>query len=447
MMTPIRFASCCRAILLLLACITLNGRPAQAASQDLVLRNVSLIDGRGGVPVARATVVIRDGRITRIARARSIQAPVGATELDLSGRWLIPGLIDAHVHVATDPTGNDADARIRLMRSFRGGVTMVRDMGGDAIALGELARWSDSTGVAAPRVRYSALFGGPSFFSDPRTIASAHGGVPGVLPWLQGVTDSTDLPAAVDAARGIGATGIKIYADLPAERVSAIVREAHRQKLTVWSHATVYPSLPSDAVAAGVDVLSHVMYLVWQTERPVPASYRDGRAALRALTGLAVDSAGLVPVLERMRERKVMLEPTLFVVEAQPSLQKILPWCRAVTGLAHRHGVPLVAGTDNLLGEGDSLPNLHRELELLVESGLSPLEALTAATRNGARALGLGKTHGTIETGKIADLVVLDADPTASIGNTRRVRMVIKNGRVYDVTANATAPASSSSPR
>jgi imidazolonepropionase-like amidohydrolase len=127
----------------------------------------------------------------------------------------------------------------------------------------------------------------------------------------------------------------------------------------------------------------------------------------------------------------VMLEPTLYVVEFQPSLQKILPWCRTVTGLAHRHGVRLVAGTDHVIGERDSLPNLHRELELLVESGLSPLAALTAATRNGARALGLGATHGTIEAGKVADLVVLDADPTVAIGNTRRVRMVVKGGRAF----------------
>jgi len=305
-------------------------------------------------------------------------------------------------------------------------------MGGDAIALAELARRADSAGVGTPRVRYSAVFAGPGFFSDPRTIASAHGGVPGELPWLRAVRDTTDLRAAITAARATGATGIKIYADLPPERIAAVTAEAHRQHLPVWSHATVYPSRPSDAVDAGVNVLSHAMYLVWETQRPVPDSYQDGRTALRALATPAVDSVRLGALFDRMHAKGVMLEPTLFVVEMQPSLQKILPFCRDVTGLAWRHGVDIVAGTDHIIGDTDSLPNIHRELELLVESGLTPLAALSAATRNGARALGLGADYGTIEKGRVADLVVLDADPAAAIGNTRRVRMVIKGGRLFE---------------
>jgi imidazolonepropionase-like amidohydrolase len=419
-------------MVLALACITFFAPAARAAAPDLVLRNLTLIDGRGGPPVAGATVVIHEGRIAKVARG-PVRTPPEAREIDLTGRWLIPGLIDAHVHVATDPTGEDANARGTLERAFMGGVTTVRDMGGDAIALAALARWSDSAGVPAPRVRFSALFAGPGFFSDPRTIASAHGGVPGELPWLRACRDTTDLRAAITAAQATGATGIKIYADLPPERIAAVTAEAHRRHMPVWSHATVYPSRPSDAVDAGVNVLSHAMYLVWETQRPVPDSYKDGRTALRALESPTVDSTALCVLFDRMRKKSVMLEPTLFVAELQPSLQKILPFCRDVTGLAWRHGVEIVAGTDHILGATDSIANIHRELELLVESGLTPLAALSAATRNGARALGLSERYGTIEKGKIADLVVLDADPTVAIGNTRRVQMVIKDGRVFDM--------------
>lgn len=416
------------------ACTMLFVSIAHAGSGDLVLRDVTVIDGRGGAPKEHATVVIRDGRIESVGHGK-VKAPAGATEVDLPGRWLIPGLIDAHVHVATDPTGEDADARRQLMRAFRGGITTVRDMGGDAIVLRDLARWSDSAEVAAPRVHYSALFAGPGFFSDPRTVASAHGGTPGALPWLRAVRDTTDLRAAMSAARAAGATGIKIYADLSPERIAAVTAAAHRAHFVVWSHATVYPAVPHDAVGAGVDVLSHVMYVLWETQRPVPASYAEGRTALRALDGPALDSVATGALFDRMRARHTMLEPTLFVAELQPSLQKVLPWCKAATGLAFRRGVPLVAGTDHIIGEKDSLPNLHRELELLVESGLTPIAALTAATLHGARALGLADHYGTIEKGRVADLVVLDADPTVAIGNTRRVQMVIKSGRVFDVTA------------
>jgi imidazolonepropionase-like amidohydrolase len=133
-----------------------------------------------------------------------------------------------------------------------------------------------------------------------------------------------------------------------------------------------------------------------------------------------------------MHTKRVMLEPTLFVTEMQPSLQKVAPWCRAATGLAHHRHVALVAGTDHIMSEHDSLPNIHRELELLVASGLTPIEALKAATSNGAKALGLQGDYGMIMEGKVADLVVLDADPTDAIGNTRRIHWVIKGGRLYD---------------
>ena len=436
-MTPIHFRSLRRVFILLVFCTTFVVSAGQSAGTDLVLRNLTLIDGRGGPPVGPVSIRVHDGRIAKIERGGAMKVPAGATELDLTGRWVIPGLIDAHVHVATDPAGRDANVRRALEHAFRGGVTTVRDMGGDAIALAELARWSDNAEVPVPRVRFSALFAGPSFFGDPRTIASAHGGVPGELPWLRAVRDTTDLRASMLAAKATGATGIKIYADLPPERIAAVTREAHRQHLPVWSHATVYPSRPHDAAEAGVDVLSHAMYLIWETQRPVPATYHEGRTALRALEAPALDSVALGALFDRMRSKKAMLEPTLYVAEAQPSLQKILPFCRDVTGLASRRGVAIVAGTDDIVADGDSTANLHRELELLVESGLTPLAALTAATRNGARALGREDDCGTIENGRVADLVVLDADPTVAIGNTRRIQMVIKSGRVYEFGAGA----------
>ena len=416
---------------LVLSCTVAVPAVALGAS-DLVLRNVSLIDGRGGAPVTAATVLIHDGRIAKIERGGAMHAPAGATELDLTGRWLIPGLVDAHVHVATDPTGADKDARERLARAFRGGVTTVRDMGGDAIALRELADWAAGDTVGAPRIHYSALFAGPSFFSDPRTIASAHGGVPGELPWLRAVRDTTDLRRAVAEGQETGATGVKIYANLTPAQLAAVAREGRRRKMPVWSHATVFPALPSDAVAGGVNVLSHATSLIWETQRPVPPDYHEARTAIRALDPPVLDSAGLAPLFARMKKAKAMLEPTLYVSEIQPSLQKIAPWCRWVTGLAYRAGVALVAGTDDIGAEPDSLPNIHRELELLVESGLTPLAALTAATLNGARALGRDDDSGTVEKGKVADLVVLDADLTVEIGNTRRVRMIIKGGRLFE---------------
>ena len=136
-----------------------------------------------------------------------------------------------------------------------------------------------------------------------------------------------------------------------------------------------------------------------------------------------------------MVKRHALLEPTLCVTDTGSPLHGLADWCAAAVGLARTHHVTLVAGTDNVIPEGQSQPGIHREMELLVAAGLTPLEAITAATQNGARALGIERTHGTIEHGKVADLVVLDADPTTDIRNTRRVRMVIKSGHVFENAA------------
>jgi imidazolonepropionase-like amidohydrolase len=405
---------------------------AAPAPRTLVLRGMTLIDGRGGAPIRDAAVVVRDGRIAKVGPAAHVKTPGGATVLDLTGATVIPGLVDAHVHVATDPAGYDADARERLGRAFRGGVTYVRDMGGDAVVLRALAAWSGDPAVPAPGVRYSALFAGPSFFVDPRVKLSAHGGPPGAVAWQCAVVPETNLRAAVSAAKGVGAVAVKIYADLPPEEVAAVAHEAHRQGLMVWGHATTYPTIPSEVVTAGVQVLSHAMYLMWETRRPVPDHYHAGRDSLRALTAPPpVDSVRLGALFDLMVRRHAMLEPTLCVTDSGSPLHALAGWCADAVGLAHAHHVPLVAGTDNVIPEGESLPAIHREMELLVAAGLTPLEAITAATANGARALGLENTRGTIEHGKIADLVVLDADPIADIRNTRRVRMVIKRGHVF----------------
>lgn len=403
------------------------------APATLVLKGMTLVDGRGGPPIPNAAVVVRRGRIERVGPAARVPVPPDATVLDLAGATVVPGLVDAHVHVATDPGGYDADARERLERVFRGGVTFVRDMGGDAVALHDLQTWGDDPAVPAPGLRYSGLFAGPSFFDDPRVKASAHGGVPGQMPWQCAVRPGTDLRAAVADAKDAGAAGVKIYADLAPAQVAAVAHEARRQGLMVWGHATTYPSTPGEVVNAGVQVLSHAMYLLWETRRP-PDRYHAGRDSLRAMAVVPpLDSVRLGALFDLMARRHALLEPTLCVTDSGGPLQLLGGWCRAAVRLARAHRVTLVAGTDNVIRRDQSLPNLHREMELLVASGLTPLEAITAATLNGARALGLEAERGTVERGKVADLVVLGADPTVDIANTREVRMVIKAGHVYEV--------------
>jgi imidazolonepropionase-like amidohydrolase len=258
---------------------------------------------------------------------------------------------------------------------------------------------------------------------------------------LRAITPETDLTKIIAKAKAAGATGIKIYADLPADLVKKLTVEAHRQGMRVWSHATIYPSKPGDALNAGVDVLSHSALLVYEGVTEVPETYHASRAAVKVGYGdTQPDSEVMTNLLRRMRAQGTILDATLFVTSqlARPGAttnnqDPRLAWTFEITKRAHQLGVPIAAGTDGMGRPGrDDLPNIHTEMELLVtKCGLSPLEAITAATGTGARVLGIEASYGTITIGKVADLILLDADPSTDIRNTRRIVGVIKGGRLY----------------
>ena len=250
---------------------------------------------------------------------------------------------------------------------------------------------------------------------------------------MQSITNETDLVRAVATAKGTGAVAIKLYAALSGPLAARIAAESKRQGMRTVAHATTFPGRPLELVQGGVNMLAHAPYLVWEGSAP------NDSFALRArgdFLGVPASSPAIEQLLIRMRDRGTMLNPTVWVFDgSQPpdSVSKVrAPWMYAVTKRAAQLGVPIVAGTDGLFGiASDSLPTLHRELELLVSgAGLSPAQALTAATLNGARAIGVADQTGTIVVGKAADLVLLDADPLADIRNTRRIAAVIKNGVV-----------------
>src|SRR5262249_17670999 len=146
--------------------------------------------------------------------------------------------IDAHAHNATEPSGDDRRSVVeaRLKRTLRGGVVAVRDMGGDARALADLARAAAAGDIESPEIRYSAIMAGPDFFSDPRVLASSAGVKPGAAPWARALTDSTDLRQIIAEAKGTGATAIKMYADIGSELAKRATAEAKRQGLHVWAH-------------------------------------------------------------------------------------------------------------------------------------------------------------------------------------------------------------------
>lgn len=406
----------------------------------LALTNVTLIDGNGGAPQPDRTIVISGDRIADIFPSGSKPLPRSATTMDLKGHFVIPGLIDSHYHFTPGLRSKEVEEALRRF-VFIGGVTSVRDMAGDAVALGEWAKIAADANVQSPRIYYSALMAGLSFLSvDFRVEQASRGHARGEAPWIRAITPETDITKAVSEAKATGATGIKIYTDLSPEIVTKITGEAHRQGLKVWTHAAIYPGRPSDAVRAGVDVISHSNLVIPETMAKVPERYIGSYPLLDYAAG--IERKEISDLLALMLEKGTYLDPTLVVTarlgNGKPGdifrdPKQMAEWTYLFTLRAHIRKIPIVAGTDVFESPSTrDFPNLHTEMELLVNKvGLTPLEAITTATRNGARVLGIADSYGTVATGKIADLVILSADPSADIRNTTRVEYVVKGGQVH----------------
>ena len=424
---------------LLSLCLILLSSSALAEEAVVTLyRNVTVIDGLGGPPRPGQDLLIQGERILAI-RPTGQPVPDGAKVETGQGRFVLPGLIDSHEHLATPPNRPFAEAQMR--RDLYGGVTAVRDMADDLRQVADLARASRIGEIAGPDIYFAALMAGPSFFEDPRTHAVTQGAVAGKTAWMQAVDQSTDLPIAIAMARGTGATAIKIYANLPAERVAAITAEAHRQGLAVWAHGAVFPASPSEVLAAGVDVVSHVCMLAYEGANPMPQAYHR-RAAVDETRFPSADSAIVAPLLARMAREGTILDATLRIYDAMDRRAMASPgaargYCSGdlgarLTAHARKAGVLVSAGTDGFAEPEGAWPSVLEEMDLLVDrAGFTPLQAITAATRVGALSISHNPDFGTLEAGKLANLVFVAEDPSRDLRALQTVTLVVKRGHAY----------------
>jgi len=408
---------------------------AQVTLGNVALEGAALIDVDHPVPSALQTVLISGNRISRVFRDGSERIPDSFHIIKLDGRFLLPGLMDSHVHMATDPSGTDNRAQTLdvLSRMLHSGITTVRDMAGDARVLAGLARDAATGEIISPDIYYSALMAGPVFFTDPRTALSSVGGTPGKMPYMLAVTDSTDLRLAIAAAKGAGAWGLKLYADLSAALVRKITAEAARQKMPVWGHAWLDEARPSDLVDAGLVSISHAPLMIYEKMDSVPAAWKTAGLPETFWNEHVPDLSGL---FARMRARHTILDATLLTYRLWgmqvPGKRYNYEIGRLITERAYKAGVAICAGTDD-----DQAAFVQKEMELLVhEAGMSPIDAIIAATFHTAQLLQISDSKGSIGPGKIADLLILDKNPLEDINNIESVFLVIKNGRLFNAAAN-----------
>jgi imidazolonepropionase-like amidohydrolase len=413
---------------------------AQEPALPLVaLTNVTVIDGRGNAAPGM-TVLIEGERIRSVLPADEPAVPAGARQIDLAGHYVIPGLVESHFHSsALVARRGRAALEPELRRHLYAGVTMLRDMAGDWRLQASVEREIQLGHMLGPDVYYAAVLGGPALEQF-----TPHAALPPQEMWPNRpelgeiVTRETDIPATVTRMVGRGPSALKLYLHLEAERVRALVEEARRNGLRVWAHGTVFPDRPVELVRAGVDGLSHVCWLAYQADGLDPSTNVPflhttfpppfDPAAVNA------DGPEFTALFGEMAERGVVLDATYSLyTQGRQSFWGCTPeLVMALMRAAHRAGVVIATGTDTWADPDEPWPLLFREIEVLVDHGiLSPMEAIVAATYNGALAAGIADQYGSIEPGKAASLVVLREDPSEDVGALRSVVSVFKRGVEY----------------
>lgn len=443
----------------------------------IVITHVTVITGRDAPPLADQTVTLVGGRILAVEPSAAARPPRGAVLVDGRGRYLLPGLWDMHTHLANRPILQEGGRPAPLERNreyslpllLAYGITGVRDMAGD---LAVLSQWRAE--IAAGRLL------GPRLVITGRKLGKS----PVVAGAPYPITRDADVQTSVTRLREAGADFVKVDG-LAGRYYYRLFQAANAAGLSVVGHASL--ELGAVKVAEmGQRSLEHLDGVVlacaadeaairadavadqgWWRRNLARAGLSDPEANFRERYRAMLasqDAARTDSVLAIFRRRETWQVPTLVMLrdirllEPSPALQEELrrfaapengappPDVRWVgdTTLPHQLyrreleilgrmiavGVPILAGTDGPGGTRLPGPGLHDELALLVRAGMTPLQAIQAATREPARFLGALDSLGTVEPGKVADLLLLDADPLADITNTRRIHSVVVRGQL-----------------
>jgi imidazolonepropionase-like amidohydrolase len=395
----------------------------------------TLIDGTGKAPVADSTVVIEGSRITAAGPRAEIKIPRGATRIDARGKFVLPGLWDMHAHLFQIEFGPVYLAA---------GVTTVRDVGNEfEYATRFRDAFNHGRGLG-PRMLLAGYIEGKN--SDHSFDVQ--------------VDTPEEARRAVERYKNAGFEMIKIRDNIKPDLLKVIADEAHRLSMTLTGHVPKAMNV-IQAVEAGMDQISHINFL---SPVFVSKAVKEDEIATAPFDPESPEAKQAIDVLKK---HGTVIDPTIVTLELQvrttdkpissfepgaakvapqmiehldnigyppiaaPQIRKAMNQLLGILRALHKEGIPVVAGTDVTI-PGHSL---HRELELYVKAGFTPLEAIQSATIVPARAMKLDKEAGTIEAGKRADIIIVDANPLESISNIRKLNTVVTGGRAYDCAA------------
>jgi imidazolonepropionase-like amidohydrolase len=406
-------------------------------SGTLAIVGATVIDGTGSAPISDAVVVIKKGRIVSVGTRSKTKVPRHATVLDAHGKTILPGLWDMHAHFEQVEWGP-----IYLAA----GVTTVRDCGNEFEFITAVRDAIASGRGLGPRLLLAGIVDG----TGPLGLGVQRVDTPEqALMWTRRYHDA-------------GFQQMKIYSSVKLEQVKIIADEAHRLGMTVTGH--VPEGLDAyQVIEAGQDQINHIQYIADIMRAPVPPN-SDRKTRVQAMIDIDFNSPEAQKAILFLKAHGTVVDPTMALMEFftsttakppasfEPGVTKVAPELVeqltdvgpptersaagdqlfakevAIVGALHRAGIPIVAGTDQTV-PGHSL---HREMELYVQAGFTPMEAIQAATIVPARVMKIDKEVGTLERGKRADLIVVNGDPLADIRNARNVEAVVTGGVVYN---------------
>jgi imidazolonepropionase-like amidohydrolase len=427
------------------------------ASSDVAIVGGTLLDVRNGEKMQDSVVIVRGERIAQVGLLSNLKIPRDARIVDAHGKWVLPGLMDMHAHVSHD----DSDA-LPLELYLINGVTTIRDPGGYVSVSRLLKEEIESGRRIGPRMFFCGNF------------------LDGMPPLVAQDTLLVDTPmrarSAVIFLADQGVDCLKVYNNVKEPELKEIIATARARNLPVIGHVPRTMTM-THAVELGMQCLEHVRVTGRELLPIDEANEIDFMPLAKRETLLwqrfDVQSEKMRELVSFLAKRKVFLDPTLTVDEFTfvlsrddqindrnnrylppqlfekwkqepiPEFYKLPPELKqaAVDGLEKRKkfiamcaraGVRIIAGTDGA-GWGTLLPGsgLQHELQLLVHSGLTPLQAIQAATLNSAQALGKEREFGQVAPGFFADIVILEADPLEEIGNAAKISLVMKAGKSY----------------
>ena len=416
------------------------------SGQVKVIEGATIIDGTGRAPLQNATIVIEGTRIRRIGTKDNVKIPNGAEVIDARGKFVIPGLSDMHNHLDSDSIGitqHTQDFKRSLQRMLGWGYTLIFDPASrDLSMLPELKRLSSSD--TAPY---------PHYYGIGRTFGAkgGHG------PQTKHTPETPDeARVAVREVKRAGTDAIKIYYTdliyvttnvrpmLKPEVMAAIVDEAHKQGLKVYVHAPVL-KYAKEVLRAGVDGFAHGILSDPVDDEFITLMKRN-RAVYVATNAVFNSVADLTGWSRRAQaaDENAIIPEAIFKAGMSPELEKQwnarwnnivytkerLPILQANLRKVYATGIPVVLGSDSsgaFVGLASQI-----ELSLEAEAGLTPLQIIQTATLNAAKMVNREKDLGSVEEGKLADLLILNADPLADIANIRKIYRIVKGGVVYE---------------